>query len=100
VAEVAGAAGCHDRDRRRIAVRRRAADALGRRIFKPGQGWEYCASIAVAAWTIGAIGPGEWSLDHAFDIEWTKWSGAIVAALVGVGGGALQLAISYRRPPA
>ena len=28
-------------------------------IFKPGQGWEYCASIAVAAWVIATVGPGE-----------------------------------------
>jgi putative oxidoreductase len=69
-------------------------------IFKPGQGWEYCASIAIAAWAIATVGPGEWSLDHAFDIEWTGWSGAIVAGLVGVIGAVLQLTVSYRRPPA
>lgn len=67
-------------------------------IFRPGQGWEYCASIAVAAWVIAAVGPGEWSLDHAFAIEWTGWSGAIVAGVCGVGGAALQLAVSYRKP--
>lgn len=69
-------------------------------IFKPGQGWEYCAAIAIAAFGIATIGPGEWSLDHAFDIEWTGWSGAIVAGVVGVGGAVLQLAVSYRKPPA
>jgi putative oxidoreductase len=69
-------------------------------IFKPGQGWEYCASIAVVAWSVATMGPGEWSLDHAFDIEWTNWSGAIVAAVVGVGGAVLQLAVSYRKPVA
>ncbi len=69
-------------------------------IFKPGQGWEYCASIAVVAWSVATMGPGEWSLDHAFDIEWTQWSGAIVAAVVGVGGAVLQLAVSYRKPAA
>ena len=69
-------------------------------IFKPGQGWEYCASIAVVAWSIATVGPGEWSLDHAFDIEWTGWSGAIVAGVVGVGGAVLQLVVCYRKPPA
>ena len=44
-------------------------------IFKPNQGWEYCASIAVAAFCIATIGPGEWSLDHAFDIEFTRLVG-------------------------
>ena len=65
-------------------------------IFKPNQGWEYCASIAVAAFCIATMGPGEWSLDHAFDIEFKDWWGAIVAAVVGVGGAVLQLAVSYR----
>ncbi len=68
-------------------------------IFKQGQGWEYCMSIAVASWAIGAMGAGEWSLDHAFDIEWTAWDGwigAVVAGVLGVGGGLAQLAISYR----
>ena len=69
-------------------------------IFKPNQGWEYCASIAVAAFCIATMGPGEWSLDHAFDIEFTGWSGAITAAVVGVGGALLQLAVSYRPKPA
>ena len=69
-------------------------------IFRKGEGWEYCASIAVAAWVIAIVGPGEWSLDHAFDIEWSGWSGAIVAAVVGIGGAVAQLAVSFRRPPA
>ncbi len=69
-------------------------------IFKPNQGWEYCASIAVAAFCIATIGPGRWSLDHAFGIEFTGWSGAITAAMVGVGGALLQLGISYRPPKA
>lgn len=67
-------------------------------VFKPNQGWEYCASIAVAAFAVATIGPGEWSLDHAFDIEWTGWWGAVVAAVVGVGGALLQLAVCYRPP--
>ncbi len=69
-------------------------------IFRPGEGWEYCASIAATAWAIATVGPGEWSLDHAFDIEWTGWTRAIVAGAVGVSGAALQLALSYRKPPA
>jgi putative oxidoreductase len=65
-------------------------------IFKPGQGWEYCASIAVAAWVTATVGPGEWSVDHAFDIEWTGWSGAVLAAALGIGGSTVQLLVSYR----
>jgi putative oxidoreductase len=65
-------------------------------IFKEGQGWEYCASIAVAAFAIATIGPGEISLDHALGIDWGEWTGAIVAPVVGIVGALLQLSISYR----
>lgn len=66
-------------------------------IFKPDQGWEYCASIAVTAFVIAMVGPGRWSLDHAFGITWFDgWTGAIVAAVLGVGGAITQLQLSYR----
>jgi putative oxidoreductase len=64
-------------------------------VFLPNQGWEYCASIAVAAWAVAAAGPGEWSLDNALDITW-GWSGAIIAAALGILGASTQLAVSYR----
>jgi putative oxidoreductase len=63
-------------------------------------GWEYVAAVAVVAWAVATSGPGRFSLDNAFDIEWTGWSGAIVAALLGVGSGAAQLAVCYRPTPA
>lgn len=70
-------------------------------INRPGQGWEYCASIAITAFGVAAIGPGRASLDHAIGWDWTSWWGAVIAAVVGVGGGILQLAVSYRpKPPA
>ncbi len=59
-------------------------------------GWEYVAAIAVVAWAVGTIGPGRFSLDHAFDIEWTGWTGALIAGLLGVGSGAALLATCYR----
>ena len=59
-------------------------------------GWEFVAAIAVVAWGVATIGPGRFSLDHALDIEWSGWSGALIAALVGVGSGAAQLAVCYR----
>jgi putative oxidoreductase len=65
-------------------------------IFKPGQGWEYCATIALAAFAVGSIGAGRASLDHAFDNDVTGWSGAVIAGVLGVGGALAQLAISYR----
>ena len=67
-------------------------------VFKQGQGWEYCASIAVGAWVVAVVGPGRWSLDHALDIEATGWTGAVTAALVGLTGAVIQLGTSYRPP--
>jgi putative oxidoreductase len=68
-------------------------------VFRPEQGWEYCASIAVVAFVVGLTGPGDWSVDHALDITFGGWTGALIAAGVGLGGAALQLAISYRPEP-
>lgn len=69
-------------------------------IFREGQGWEYCASIAVVAFAIAAIGPGSVSIDDALGIDWGEWTGAILAPVLGVGGALLQLAVSYRPKPA
>ena len=33
------------------------------------EGYEYVASIAVLSITLGTLGPGKWSLDHAFDFS-------------------------------
>ncbi len=72
-------------------------------VFKPGQGWEYCASIAVVAWAVAAAGPGRFSLDRAVSLDDTfladGWWGAVVAAVVGVGGAVTQLALCYRPGP-
>ena len=65
-------------------------------IFKPDQGWEYCASIAVVALVVATTGPGRWSLDHALGIHFSGWSGALLGGLLGIGGALAQLALSYR----
>jgi putative oxidoreductase len=67
-------------------------------VFRPGQGWEYVAVIAVAAFALGTIGPGDWSLDHAIGIDIENWWGAIVSAVLGIGSAAALLAV-YWRPP-
>jgi putative oxidoreductase len=69
-------------------------------VFRPGQGWEYCASIAFAAFAVGTIGAGQWSIDHALGWDVEAWWGAGIAAGVGVGAAALQLAACYRPAPA
>lgn len=67
-------------------------------IFKPNQGWEYCATIAIGALAVATIGAGEWSIDHALDLDVQAWWGLGIAGIVGVGGALLQLATSYRPP--
>ena len=59
-------------------------------------GWEFVAAIAVVAWAVATMGPGRFSLDHAFDIDWTGWSGSLVAGLLGIASGAAQVAVSLR----
>lgn len=68
-------------------------------VFRPGQGIEYCLMIAVVAGVIGALGPGSWSLDHAFGI-WphSRFVGVVVAVILGVGGATLQLLAVWRPP--
>lgn len=68
-------------------------------VFKrPDEGYEYVATLAVAALTLAVIGPGSASLDSAFGIDTLNgWTGLIIA-LAGVAGGAAQLTIFWRRP--
>ena len=71
-------------------------------IFNQGQGWEYTAAVAIVAWAVGSIGPGEISLDHALGLtdNWAPgdWTGMVIATVLGVGGAIAQLAVSYRPP--
>jgi putative oxidoreductase len=67
-------------------------------VFRPGQGWEYVYIIAVAAFAIGAIGAGDWSIDHAIGIDVDNWWGALVAGLLGIGSGVATLAVFWRPP--
>ncbi len=67
-------------------------------VFRPGQGWEYVAFLAVAAFAIGTMGAGEWSVDHAIGIDVENWWGAIVSAVLGLGSAAALLAVFWRPP--
>jgi putative oxidoreductase len=68
-------------------------------IFRPGQGIEYCLTVAVAAMVVGALGPGRWSLDHALGWwHYTHFEGLVIAVVLGVGGAAAQLLVAYRPP--
>jgi putative oxidoreductase len=71
-------------------------------IFNPGEGWEYVMTLGIVGVAIGAVGPGAWSLDEAFDLNDTfvGWPGLLIAAIGGIGGGAALLAWFWRPPPA
>lgn len=69
-------------------------------IFRPGEGWEYVMTLLLCGITIGAIGPGDWSLDQALGIsdDLAGTTGLAIAAIAG-GGGALVLLAMFWRPP-
>ncbi len=67
-------------------------------IFRPGEGWEYVMMLGIVGVTIGALGPGAWSLDDAFDLvdDLTGTTGLLIATIGGIGGGAALLAACWR----
>jgi putative oxidoreductase len=69
-------------------------------IFRPGEGWEYVMSLLISGLVIGAIGPGDWSLDEALDIQddLTGSAGLLIAAVAGIGGALVLLAATWRPP--
>lgn len=69
-------------------------------VFKrPDEGYEYVATLAVAALVLAIIGPGGASLDAAFSLDGTfdGWAGLVIG-LAGVAAGAGQLAAFWRKP--
>jgi putative oxidoreductase len=68
---------------------------------RPDEGYEYVATLAVAALTLATLGPGAASLDNALGID-TTFDGWVGLAIAGCGlvVGALQLAVFWRRPSA
>lgn len=67
-------------------------------INNPGEGYEYVATLAVASIALGALGPGAWSLDDAFDLAFPFEPGTalLVTAIVGIGGTVAFLAAFWR----
>jgi putative oxidoreductase len=64
---------------------------------RPDEGWEYAFVLAVGAWALALLGPGEWAIDHALEIadDLDGGVGAILAA-GGVAAAAGQLALFFR----
>jgi putative oxidoreductase len=74
--------------------------AAGFFVFRrPTEGWEYVMNLAAAAFAIGCLGAGEWSLDEAFDTHFSDWWGLIAVLVIGVGG-TIALLATFWRPPA
>jgi putative oxidoreductase len=68
---------------------------------RPTEGWEYVVTLAVLSISLGALGPGRWSLDRALDLSFPfePDRALLVAAVVGIGGTILYL-LTFWRPPA
>lgn len=68
------------------------------------EGWEIVMVMGVLFWAIGALGPGQWSVDDVLGLYENGvyldngWAGAAVAALLGIGAGVLTLVACYRPP--
>ena len=69
-------------------------------IFRPGEGWEYVMTLTAVGFALAAVGPGEWSLDEALDLQdlWGS-TGLLIAVLAGAGGAAALLAVFWRPAP-
>ena len=69
-------------------------------INNPGEGWEYVGTLAVLSIALGALGPGEWSLDDAFgfNVPVRARDGLAISAVVGIVGTAAFLAVFWRPP--
>lgn len=66
---------------------------------RPTEGWEYVATLALVSISLGTLGPGEWSLDDAFDLAFALKpnQALLVTAVVGLGGTAAYL-LTFWRP--
>ncbi|MCP4968773.1 MAG: DoxX family protein [bacterium] len=69
-------------------------------VFRPGEGWEYVATLAMIGAVIAIAGPGSASLDDTIGLA-ENLSGSVGALLVvgAVGLAAIQLAAFLRPPP-
>lgn len=69
-------------------------------INNPGEGWEYVGSIGVLAIALGGLGPGTWSLDDAFglDFPFEPSTALPLTAVVAIVGTVAFLATFWRPP--
>jgi len=69
--------------------------------FITPEGWEYVGFISASAVALAALGPGRFSADRLLGLDnaGSPWRRAALAAGLGIGGAAVQLAAFWRRPP-
>lgn len=65
-------------------------------IFRPGEGYEYVGTLAFAAVALAVMGPGEWSVDNALNLDLNGGVGLALSAGLGLLGAALLLLVSWR----
>ena len=66
---------------------------------RPDEGYEYVATLAVAALTLGTLGPGAVSVDSVIGLAdmLDGWVGLAIV-IGGLAAGVAQLAMFWRRP--
>lgn len=64
---------------------------------RPDEGYEYVATLVLAAAVVATLGPGALALDQTLGIDLRGWAGFGVAA-AGFLAGAMQLAVFWRHP--
>jgi putative oxidoreductase len=52
--------------------------------FNTEGGYEYNLTLVAAVFALSGVGPGEWSLDNAFGIDWTGTEWALIALGAGI----------------
>ncbi len=69
-------------------------------VFK--EGYEYVLMIGVIGVAVAILGPGKWSLDHAFGFTdhepWHGIWGFLIAVVLGLGGAIAMLVTSWTPP--
>jgi putative oxidoreductase len=67
-------------------------------IFRPGEGWEYVATLTLLGIVVATLGAGGWSIDgHVATLQRLEgWPGFGIALGAGGGGAALLLLTAWR----
>jgi putative oxidoreductase len=60
---------------------------LPKGIWNHNGGYEYNLVMIAVAFALAGVGPGEWSLDNAFGIDWASTGWALAALAAGLIGG-------------